>query len=714
MAGPARVASESQRAAIEAEPGPLLVLAGPGAGKTFCLIERIRFLIEERSYDPARICAFTFTNRAAEEIAERLERQLGARADRVKRGTIHAFCAEVLREFGPAVGVESGFGIADDVYQRAILRRLRVPASRWHRKLLTRFTLHRFRNDPLHHKDAAVFQHYEQFLARRNVVDFDALVLKTLDVFQRVPDAAAALRDRWAYVLVDEFQDLNRAQYAVVRALTRDHGKVFAVGDDEQSIYSWAGAERDVFPEFVNDAQIVTPIHLQDNHRCPREVFALARRLVMRNPPIFAHREHAEPVRDSAFPVTALSFATDEDETRWMLSDLLREHIEHGLGWGDIAVLYRTHQIGDAAEVGFLAAGIPCRLAVGRAFADDPVVAYVLAALRVIASSDDSMHHEGFFAAVLPKALVALARAGAEEHGESVVRRLNGMTRELGRTHGDAQKIRRGFYALRNLSALGARHTSLGPLVEELLSQRVGEYRTVLEEHFDELSDPLGHPDVVCLAEQLEGALETGRPVWIPRLGGVEIAIKGILAGVGLSHVVLGGLPPEDAIALDVGVMPEMGAALGVFRKPLSPSRAARSQTLSAISPQWISRRRGAASRVRRSSSSAPCASATARSWPNFNRWSNRESPSSLGRRERTGSQRPKLREHRCSRRCGQRFATSVAATCWWRTTATTSISRSCAAWRWSWAVDGISRRTTRCSSRETSCPPAESSPTWR
>src|SRR5512132_869934 len=112
--------SDSQLAAIEAEPGPLLVLAGPGAGKTYCLIERIRFLVEKRDFDPARICAFTFTNKAAGEIASRLEKTLGTRAGRIKRGTIHSFCAELLREFGEQVGLKPGFGIADEEYQLSV------------------------------------------------------------------------------------------------------------------------------------------------------------------------------------------------------------------------------------------------------------------------------------------------------------------------------------------------------------------------------------------------------------------------------------------------------------------------------------------------------------------------------------------------------------------------------------------------------------------
>src|SRR6266550_4750933 len=143
--------SLSQREAIEAGSGPILVLAGPGAGKTFCLAERIRHLIEQESVDPGRICAFTFTNKAAGEIASRLAKHLGERASRVKGGTIHAFCAELLREFGTRVGLKPGFGIADEDYQRAALRRIGAP-SKWAGNLLVRFSAYRFRDEPLHPK----------------------------------------------------------------------------------------------------------------------------------------------------------------------------------------------------------------------------------------------------------------------------------------------------------------------------------------------------------------------------------------------------------------------------------------------------------------------------------------------------------------------------------------------------------------------------------
>jgi DNA helicase-2/ATP-dependent DNA helicase PcrA len=224
----------SQRAAIEAPLGPALVLAGPGAGKTHCLIERIRFLIEQVGIDPARINAFTFTNKAAEEIGARLD-DLGPSAQLVKRGTIHAFCAELLRAHGQHEGLERGFGIADDNYQRAVLARLGQPA-RFHTAILGSFTLHRLKGFELSERDARTYFEYVKKLERRNMADFDMLVVKAAHLLETNAAVADEARARFDYILVDEFQDLNARQYEVVKALGCRHRTVFAVGDDEQSI----------------------------------------------------------------------------------------------------------------------------------------------------------------------------------------------------------------------------------------------------------------------------------------------------------------------------------------------------------------------------------------------------------------------------------------------------------------------------------------------
>ena len=188
---PLRVPSASQRGAIEAAPQPLLVRAGPGAGKTYCLIERIRFLVENRGFDPARICVFTFTNKAAGEIASRLDSDLGPRVESVKRGTIHSFCSELLREYGDQVGLQEGFGIADELYQLALLRRLKVP-RKLHKSVLDAFARYRFRGEPLGHRYEKYYDGYRRATNEQNMVDFDGLLLKTAELF-RIASVASAV-----------------------------------------------------------------------------------------------------------------------------------------------------------------------------------------------------------------------------------------------------------------------------------------------------------------------------------------------------------------------------------------------------------------------------------------------------------------------------------------------------------------------------------------
>ena len=561
-----RVASPSQREAIEAPPGPLLVLAGPGAGKTFCLTERIRFLIERERFDPARICAFTFTNKAAGEIAHRLEATLGDAAAKIKRGTIHAFCAELLRELGSRVLLDPGFGIADEEYQLAVLRRLEG-FRRWHRTTLNQFSAYRFRGDPLHHETAVLFERYEKYLATRRLADFDTLVIKAAELLERSDsEVATKVRTRWDVVLVDEFQDLNPVQYRVLHALARDHRHVFAVGDEEQSIYSWAGADPTVFKTFLNDFGLGGKIHLEKNHRTPRDVFALARKLMLVNTPLFDDKVVPLADRESAFAVAAMDFETDDDEVAWVIDDIRRDRDECGHDWGEVALLYRKHEIGDRLEAAFLNAGIPCRLAQGRALADDPVIAYVIAAVRVIISPDDDLWRDALFGVVLPKPLFDEARAQADASRHALVRQLRYMASRLPRAHENARQIRRALADWRNLAALGKNHTGLGPLVQELLSRRVGRTRSVLDDRHDEISDPATLPDVVALAERLREAREQHRPVWMPRMGGVEIALKGMLAGIGFRHVDLAGDCPENAERITVDDVPSVGIALGLFK----------------------------------------------------------------------------------------------------------------------------------------------------
>ena len=546
----------------------MLVLAGPGAGKTFCLIERVRYLIEVLGIEPARICVFTFTNKAAGEIAERLHRELGDRVDRVKRGTIHSFCAELLREFGERVDLQPGFGIADEPYQKSVLRRLRVP-PKMQKSVLEAFSRYRFRGDALGQRYQKYYDRYQRMTAERNVADFDTLVLKTAQLL-RMDDLALQVRLRWDAILVDEFQDLNPIQYAIVRRLAQDHHHVFAVGDDEQSVYSWTGADPRVFSSFQQDFSIPDDkvVHLRDNHRCPSTILDVARRLIGHNISLFADRKIQQTIHQSPYKVEAVAFPDDDAEIDWIMNDLRRDQSAHDgeLRWGDVALLYRTHRIGSAVESAFLNAGIPCCLAQGRALADDRVVAYVLAALRVIANPGDEIQQELFYQAVLPDALFDSARAWAEEAGRTLIHQLEHMARTLPRDHSDAKKIWRGFYALKNLDALGQTHTSLGTLVENILSEKVGTYRTILEEHQEELTDPASHEEVVSLANRLLRAAEEGKTVWIPSCGGGEIPARKMVMEMGIRSVAVGGSPPADSVRITPNDLPTLGLGLGLFK----------------------------------------------------------------------------------------------------------------------------------------------------
>ncbi|HEV8149290.1 MAG TPA: UvrD-helicase domain-containing protein, partial [Gemmatimonadales bacterium] len=565
---PAFAQTACQRDAIEAPLGPVLVVAGPGAGKTFCLIERIRFLIEHQGLDPARICAVTFTNKAAQEIADRLEQSLGQRARSVKGGTLHALCAGILREHGERIGVRRGFGIADEEYQRDVLRRVGVWRDKRRGWLLKYFGLHRVKDVPLVPEDLAVFNRYRLHLEQRNLLDFDDLVVRTAELLTAHADVADSVAARWDYLLVDEFQDLNPRQYGVVRRLAQPHRNLFVVGDDEQSVYSWTGADPQVLRQFRQEFQVERVVLLEENHRTDREIFAAARQLLRSNPSLFEDKL-LRAKRESGHGVSVLGFTDEHAEAHWLVADLLADRRDSGLPWEEYAVLYRRHAIGNALEAELVRAGIPCRLAAGRALQDDRVVRYLVAALRVIGDPEDPLLQEGFARQVLPATVWSRIVSEAERRGQQPLRWLRTRARRRARDDEDVKKLRRADYALQNLPALAGRHETLTGLVEELLSHRVGTYKTVLEELHDELSDPAADLAVVALADRLRGALHGRRRVWLPRAGGLEFALSGLLLRAGVTSFAYRDgpeTPPAEDLIIAPGDGGRSGLALGLFK----------------------------------------------------------------------------------------------------------------------------------------------------
>ncbi len=555
-------ASPSQRRAIEAPLGPVLVQAGPGAGKTHCLIERIRHLIGVHQIDPSRIIAFTFTNKAADEIASRLDR--GGSVAGVHRGTIHAYCARILRDHGAHVGLRAGFGIADDEYQTSLLSRLNV-APRWQKTFLSQLSLHRFRDVPLQSRDADVAARYTARLLKANMVDFDQLVLLTAGLFE-LPDIAQQLRAAWDYVLVDEFQDLNMAQYRVVTGLAAEHRNIFAVGDDEQSIYSWTGADPRLFLTFSNHFGIANRIALEENHRCPENVVGPARRLVRLNAPLFDTHKTVTPLRSSVHAVQLHVFANDDNERRWLVNDLQRDRSEHGLAWREVAILYRQHTSAHPIEGDLIRAGIPCRSVAGRALADDSVVRHVVAALRVISYPADRIYQDAFLRESIPGPLLNTLNVEATATGESLVTVANRRASRSQPNDPDRPHLFRASYALHNLSGLGAQHTQLNPLIEELLSHRIGPTRTKLEQHHDELSDPSDIPEVVQLAQQLTEALSTQRRVQFDVPGPSRIPLRGMLGAAGMRQLLVDSTDHQPALVISDSDAAPFGLPLTLFK----------------------------------------------------------------------------------------------------------------------------------------------------
>ncbi|MEP7176749.1 MAG: UvrD-helicase domain-containing protein, partial [Gemmatimonadales bacterium] len=484
---------------------------------------RIAHLIGKEGIAPGRICAVTFTNKAADEIAARLRREIGPAAEEITRGTLHSLCARLLRDHAGAAGLQRGFGIADEDYQRRVLRRLHVRSER-QSALLRQFGRHRLQHVPLTDGDAALFRVYAEALQSRNLLDYDDLVARTGELLRARSDVVAEVSSRWDCVLVDEFQDLSLAQYEVVTHLASRHRNCYAVGDDEQSIFSWTGADPAILERFRTDFGIAAPIVLDLNRRCSCQIFETARRLVAWNPGLFEKR--LEATRESRHEVAAHEFDDEVAEARWLVADLADDHAASGLGWDQYGLLYRVHTVGQRLETALIEAGIPCLLAKGQALLDDDLIAFIVASLRIIRDPDDPIPVEAFAELVLQRPL--LDRIQAAHRGHDQLTTLRTFTR-VARGDPDTRAVWRVIFHVENLVGLSRTHESLDALVDALLLERVGPHRNPLDERAPELTDPVDYPGAPDLADRLAETRDRGATVWIEPAGGLDFALLAML-----------------------------------------------------------------------------------------------------------------------------------------------------------------------------------------
>jgi DNA helicase-2/ATP-dependent DNA helicase PcrA len=389
-----------QQKAVEHGDGPLLVLAGAGSGKTRVLTRRIAHLIQTGRASAEQLLAVTFTNKAAREMRERIERLVGARAAAIWVGTFHSISSRFLRRHIEVLGLghQRSFVVYDDRDQLGVLTAAvegrSFPITP--RALLAR--IDQAKNEALHPEqllaaattstDAAVAEAYALYqaaLVRNNAVDFGDLLLGVLRLFERVPDVARRYQQSFRHLLVDEYQDTNRAQYLWLRALAVAHRNLSAVGDEDQSIYGWRGADIRNILEFERDYPDGTVIRLEQNYRSTRSILATAGAVIRNNQRRRGTTLRTENPQGSR---TILHQADDERaEARFVVREIARESGKRPLG--DFVVFYRTNAQSRVFEEECLRAGIPYSLVGGFKFYERKEIKDMLAYLRVVANPDD-------------------------------------------------------------------------------------------------------------------------------------------------------------------------------------------------------------------------------------------------------------------------------------------------------------------------------------
>ena len=400
-----RSLNAEQRSAATTIAGPLLVLAGAGSGKTRVITVRIAHMLSE-GIAPESVLATTFTNKAAAEMRERVAGLVGAeRAKALTVGTFHSVCVRVLREFGAAVGLPRTFAICDTGDQqsalRAALRELHVSESAIQpRALGALISLAKNRLETpdtwlakaADDRDLLVgraWQRYAEHLARTRTVDFDDLLVKTLEVLRADRAARDALRARFAYCLVDEYQDTNQPQFQILRELCDGHRNICAVGDDDQSIYGWRGADVRLILDFAKHFPEARVVRLGTNYRSTPQILELAQRVIRNNPE--RHDKDLRSALPDGPPVGVVALEDEMAEAEWVVERIAEAVRDKQARLGDFAVLFRTAVQPRAFEEVLRARGLPYVLVGGMSFFDRKEVRDVLAYVKLCANPNDEI-----------------------------------------------------------------------------------------------------------------------------------------------------------------------------------------------------------------------------------------------------------------------------------------------------------------------------------
>ena len=397
-----------QRAAVEYCDGPQLVIAGAGSGKTRVLTYKIAYLLE-RGMAPWNLLALTFTNKAAREMKERIARLVGQeRAQHLQMGTFHSVFARILRTEAERIGYNSNFTIYDQTDSRSLVKSIikemqlddkvykpasvadRISMAKNHLLLPAQYQTSSWAVDDVQKKHPEVSNIYIRYVERcrqANAMDFDDLLVQTYMLLKQHEDVRQKYQGRFQYVLVDEYQDTNFAQQAIVLLLTREHGRVCVVGDDAQSIYSFRGANIDNILDFQRQYAGARLFKLEQNYRSTQLIVEAANSLIRKNERqihknVFSQNEHGERL-------TLKPAYSDKEEAIIVCKDMMRIRRQDRCEWSDFAILYRTNAQSRSFEEQMRKDGIPYRIYGGMSFYQRKEIKDVIAYFRVVANPDD-------------------------------------------------------------------------------------------------------------------------------------------------------------------------------------------------------------------------------------------------------------------------------------------------------------------------------------
>ena len=396
--------NDRQKEAVLYGDGPLLILAGAGSGKTSVLTKRVAYLIKERNISPKNIVAITFTNKAAKEMKERIIKEVGKEGYDIQISTFHSFGLRIIKENYEKLGYEKNFTIIDSddslTVVKKILKEMGIDSTRFNPKFIKNqisscknemVTPEKYKNlvnDELSDITYKVYKKYQDTLLRNNSLDFDDLLIKPIELFNKYKEVLENYQELFKYVFIDEYQDTNEAQYILSKMISAKYKNICVVGDDAQSIYSWRGANFKNILNFEKDYQNAKVILLEQNYRSTKTILNAANSVIKNN--INKKDKNLWTDNETGEKIKYVRTNDEKDEASYVTREI-RNLVNNGVSLDDIAVLYRTNAQSRTIEEGFLNSNIPYRIVGAFAFYSRKEIKDLLAYLKLIYNTKDDV-----------------------------------------------------------------------------------------------------------------------------------------------------------------------------------------------------------------------------------------------------------------------------------------------------------------------------------